>query len=110
MNKITILGHTFEINFNMAVEVEYEELSGQPFDIEKMNTQKATMQLCYAALKVADNKIPFTFDEFIKKISFRETAELKDAVIQTMNEWLFIPAVMAEGEQQQTDGDEQKNA
>ena len=109
MKKITILGKKLEICFNMAAEIEYEELSGKPFDLEKMNTQKATMQLCYAVLKVANDKVPFTFDELNRKAKFNETAELKAAVIEAMNEWLGIPAVMAEKEQPQPAGEE-KNA
>jgi hypothetical protein len=109
MKKVTILGHDLNVSFNMAAEIEYEEQSGKPFDLEKMNTQKATMQLCYAVLKVANDKVPFTFEELNRKAKFSETAELKAAVIEAMNEWLGIPAVMAEKEQAQPDGEE-KNA
>jgi hypothetical protein len=110
MKKLTILGHDLNVIFNMAAEIEYEEQSGKPFDLEKMNTQKATMQLCYAVLKVANDKMPFTFEELNRKATFNETAELKSAVIKAMNEWLGIPAVMAEEAQAQPAGEEEKNA
>lgn len=110
MKKITILGHDLNVSFSMAAEIEYEELSGKPFDLEKMNTQKATMQLCYAVLKVANDKVPFTFDELNRKAKFNETAGLKAAVIEAMNDWLGIPAVMVEKEQAQPAGEEEKNA
>ena len=110
MKKITILGHDLNVSFNMAAEIEYEEQSGKPFDLEKMNTQKATMQLCYAVLKVANDKVPFTFDELNRKAKFSETAELKSAVIEAMNDWLGIPSVMAEDAQAQPAGVEEKNA
>ena len=110
MKKVTILGHELNVSFNMAAEIEYEELSGKPFDLQHMNTQKATMQLCYAVLKVANDKVPFTFDELNRKATFSETAELKAEVIEAMNEWLGIPAVMAEKEQAQTADEEEKNA
>ena len=110
MNKINILGHELNVSFNMAVEIEYEEMSGKPFDLEKMNTQKATMQLCYASLKIANNKVPFTFEQMIGKLSFNETAELKNKVIEAMNEWLAIPAVMADNGQEQPSVDSEKNA
>ena len=109
MKKITILGHDLNVSFNMAAEIEYEELSGKPFDLEKMNTQKATMQLCYAAIKVSNDKVPFTIGEMNRKATFSETAELKSAVIDAMNEWLGIPAVMAEEAQAQPAGEEEKN-
>ena len=110
MKKITILGHDLNVSFNMAAEIEYEELSGNPFDLEKMNTQKATMQLCYATLKVSNDKVPFTIDEMNRKATFSETAELKSTVIEAMNDWLGIPAVMTEEAQAQPAGEEEKNA
>jgi len=96
MNKINILGHELNICFNMAVEIEYEELSGKPFDLQQMDTQKATMLLCFASLKMSNDKVPFTFDQLNRDATFSETAELKSSVIKAMNEWLGIPAVMAE--------------
>lgn len=110
MNKINILGHELNVSFNMAVEIEYEEMSGKPFDLESMNTQKATMQLCYASLKIANNKVPFTLEQMNSKLSFSETAELKNKVIEAMNEWLAIPAVMADNGQEQPARDSEKNA
>ena len=110
MKKVTILGHDLNVSFNMAAEIEYEEQSGKPFDLEKMNTQKATMQLCYAVLKVSNDNMPFTIDEMNRKATFSETAELKAAVIEAMNEWLGIPAVMAGEEQSQPADEEEKNA
>ena len=110
MNKIKILGHELNVTFNMAVEIEYEDISGKPFDLEKMNTQKATMQLCYASLKIANNKVPFTFEQMNGKLSLSETADLKNKVIEAMNEWLGIPAVMADNEQEHPAGEEEKNA
>ena len=110
MNKINILGHELNVSFNMAVEIEYEEMSGKPFDLESMNTQKTTMQLCYASLKIANNKVPFTFEQMVGKLSFSETADLKNKVIEAMNEWLVIPTVMADNEQEQPSREEEKNA
>lgn len=110
MKKVTILGHDLNVSFSMAAEIEYEEQSGKPFDLQQMDTQKATMQLCYAALKVSNNNVPFTIDEMNLKATFSETNELKSAVIEAMNEWLDIPAVMAEEEQAQTADEVEKNA
>lgn len=105
---VTILGHELNISFNMAVEIEYEELSGKPFDLQQMDTQKATMQLCYAVMKVSNDKVPFTFEELNRKATFSETTALKAAVIEAMNDWLGIPAVMAE--EAKPAAEEEKNA
>ncbi len=105
---VTILGHVLNISFNMAVEIEYEELSGKPFDLQQMDTQKATMLLCFAALKVANDNVPFTIDEMNRKATFSETTTLKASVIEAMNEWLSIPDVMAK--EVQPAAEEEKNA
>ena len=103
--KVTINGHELSVVFNMAVEIEYEDISGQPFDIPSMTTQKATMQLCYASLKVANGKLPFTFDELKKSISVEEWLALKDTVIAIMTEWFHIPAVMKEENQNEEEAE-----
>ena len=108
----------------MAVQIEFEELSGLPFDPGDGNrpgtlgTQKATMQLCYASLEVANDKLPFSFDQLIGKelynldcgLSVDETAALKNAVMSEMFEWYEIPKVMQTDEEPQQEGDHGKNA
>ena len=105
--KVTINGGEFDVTFNMAVEIEYEDMSGQPFDVASMNTQKATMQLCYASLKEANDKLPFSFDELKNTINIEEWIALKDAVIGAMTEWFHIPAVMQEDAN--SEGESEKN-
>ena len=99
----------------MAVMIEFEELSGLKFDLGDKNnpgtlvTQKATLQLCYASLKVANSKLPFSFDQMIGKepydlelgLSVGETAELKNTVMDEMFEWFAIPKVMQDAEKPQ---------
>ena len=106
MEKITVLGHELLLAFNMAAQIEFEELSGQPFGIETLGTQKATMQLCYAALKVSNESVPFTFEEMIRDINVEDTAAIKNAVTSAMNAWYKIPDVI---EQQPASEDGGKN-
>jgi hypothetical protein len=105
MKKIEILGHELAVEFNMAVQLKYEELSHQPFDLETMTTQTATMQLCYASLEIANSKLPFSYDEMNRKMTLNETATLKNAVIETMNEWMQIPEVMKSDEPVETESE-----
>jgi hypothetical protein len=108
--KVSILGHELEVTFNMAVQIGFEEASGLPFSIEGLNTQKATMQVCYEVLKEANGTLPFTFDEMTKKISVKETADLKNATMKAMYEWFDIPKVMIEEEAPADKEDDGKNA
>ena len=124
---VELFGKEYAVIFNMAVQIEFEELSGLPFDPGDgkrpgtLGTQKATMQLCYAALEVANGKLPFSFDQLIGKepynldcgLSVDETAALKDAVMSEMFEWYQIPKVMQTDEEpqpEQPEGDPAKNA
>ena len=107
--KVTLFGKEFFVTFNMAVQIIYEELSEKPFDLSTLDTQKATMQLCYASLKEANDKLPFSFDEMLKDLSVSETGELKNAVIASMNEWFEIPKVTRKEDLPQQESDE-KNA
>lgn len=101
--KITILENELAIAFNMAVQIEFEDQSGHPFDFDILDTQKATMQLCYASLKASNENVPFTFDEMIKQLGVEETANLKTAVIEAMNEWFNVPKVLQEQQQKQSE-------
>lgn len=107
--KITILGYELAIAFNMAVQIEFEDLSGHPFDFDILDTQKATMQLCYASLKASNENVPFTFDEMIKQLGVEETANLKMAVIEAMNDWFNVPKVLQDQQAQKQSGDTEKN-
>lgn len=107
--KVTISGNEYAVTFNMAVQIAYEDESGQPFDLSTLDTQKATMQLCYASLKEANYKLPFTFADLVKTLTVSETTELKNAVITAMTEWFKLPEVMKKDEPVVEDGEDQKN-
>lgn len=120
---VKLFGREYAVAFNMAVQIEFEEMSGLQFDLGgkdspgTLGTQKATMQLCYASLKVANDKLPFTFEQLIGKetynnfglgLSVAETAELKNAVMDEMFQWFEIPKVM-QTEEEPTGEDDEKN-
>lgn len=100
----------YGVTFNMAVQIRYEELSGQPFDINNMETQKATMQLCFASLQEANENLPFDFNGLMKILNVTEIENLKDAVIKTTAEWFKIPAVVSEETEETPDDEDPKNA
>lgn len=107
--KVKILGHELAITFNMAVQIKFEDASCKAFELANLETQKATMQLCYASLKEANGKLPFTFDELLSNLTLDETAQLKSAVIEAMNEWFKIPEVINENEKPEEGEDGAKN-
>lgn len=96
--QVTLDGKKYNVVFNMAVQIKYEKISGQPFDLQKMDTQTATMQMCFASLQTGNKEMPFTLDELAEKISMAEWVSLKNAVIDSMSEWFNMPDVMGNEE------------
>ena len=125
--KATVFGKEYDVFFNMAVQLEFEDLSGQPFELPNnaagtsgtLGTQKALLQLCYACLAASNAKLPFTFDQMTGReeydgnrgISVEENAALLTTVTAAMREWYHMPAVMDKDEQAADDEeDDPKNA
>ena len=96
--KVKISNEEIDIQFNMAVEIAYEEVAGEPFNIESLSKMKNTMALCMAAIIAANPDTSITMEYLLKNASVKEIGELKNAVTETMMEWLQIPKVIADAE------------
>lgn len=93
----------------MAVEIAYEEISGQPFDVNELQKTKNTVLLYLAAIVANNPDCGITFDDIAFKATLPEIAELRAAVVDSMGEWMQIPDVMKE-EKKDEEGDDPKNA
>ena len=96
--KVNISNEEIDIQFNMAVEIAYEEVAGEPFNFESLSKMKNTMALCMAAIIAANPDTDITMEYLLKNASVKEIGELKNAVTETMMEWLQIPKVIADAE------------
>ena len=96
--KVKISNEEIDIQFNMAVEIAYEEVAGEPFNIESLSKMKNTMALCMAAIVASNPDTSITMEYLLKNASVKEIGELKNAVTETMMEWLQIPKVIADAE------------
>jgi hypothetical protein len=108
--KVKILGEEIDIKFNMATEIAYEEITGEPFNIEALSKMKNTVALDMAAIIVANPDTSITIEDLMTKANGKEIGDLNNAVIATMTEWLQIPKVVADveaGEEQPDVNDEQ---
>lgn len=103
---ITILGEEVAITFCMAVEMKYEQITQQPFNLDDLKFKRNIMALYMAAILVAKPKTKITFDKLISKATREEIDALDDAVAKTMSEWLKIPKVIPV-EEKPDDGDDQ---
>lgn len=98
MNQETvhILGEDITISFCMAVEIAYEEISGEAFDVATIDNRKKMLILDYAAILTADPETKITFDRLVKEAKPKEISALSEAVCNAMYQWYEIPSVMAE--------------
>lgn len=95
--RITILGETLDIKFNMLVELNYEELTeGEAFSIEALSKMKNSIALYMAAILAANPDTNITVDRLLKEATGPEIASLSNAVITSMTNWMKIPSVIKE--------------
>lgn len=105
--RITILGETLDIKFNMLVELNYEELTeGEAFSIEALAKMKNSIALYMAAILAANPDTNITVDRLLKEATGPEIASLSNAVITSMTNWMKIPSVIKE---EQTEEDTEEN-
>lgn len=107
---ITFLGEELTIRFNMATEIAYEEVSGQPFDVNSLTSTKNTAILYLAAILANNPKSDITLDDILFKATLPEIAEIRDAVINCMSDWMKVPEVLKEEKDKDGEGEESKNA
>lgn len=93
---LTFLGEELTIRFNMATEIAYEELSGEPFDMTALSKTKNTAILYLAAILANNTESNVTLNDILFKATLPEIAELRSAVLDCMTDWMQIPKVMKE--------------
>ena len=94
--KVKILNEEIDIRFCMAVELAYEEITGEPFSIDALQKAKNTIALGMAAILTANPKTSITLDRMMYEASGQEVAALNHAIIDSMTEWMAIPKVVAD--------------
>lgn len=95
-NVIEILGEKIAIKFNMAVEIAYEEITGEPFSIEALKSQKNSAALYMAVLLASKPDTQITMEKLINEADGPTIATLSTAVIQAMSKWMKLPSVITE--------------
>lgn len=113
-NQVTILGEEIDIRFCMAVEIAYEEITGEQFNIESLNSQKNSIALYMAAILTAKPDTEITVDRLMKEASGQEIVHVATAVVNSMTEWMRMPTIIPDDDPQPEDeeeaeGDKQKN-
>lgn len=108
--KVKILNEEVDIRFCMAVEIEYEELAGIPFNIDDLSSSKNTAALAMAAIKTAKKDTTITLERLTNEASGYEILNLNKAIIDSMTQWMQVPKVITDAQPQKdvNDADEEK--
>ena len=96
MKPIEILGEQITIKFNMAVEIAYEEIVGEPFTIEALKSQKNSAALYMSAILASKPDTKITMERLIHEADGPTISTLSTAIINAMSEWMKLPAVIQE--------------
>lgn len=111
--KVTVLGETIDIRFNMAVEIAYEDIANEPFNVQSLERQKNIVALCMAAIIVNNPETKITAERFIREVASDEYNAIVSAVIEAMTEWMKIPSVIPQekpSEEEAEAAEKEKNA
>lgn len=105
---ITLFGETLPIVFNMAVEIAFEEISGEPFDLDALQKQRNALALYMAAITVANKDTAITLDKLLYEAKAEDIITLKEAVWSALADWASIPATA--NPKKRKKGEDPKNA
>ena len=111
--KVTVLGEELDIRFNMAVEIAYEEIANEPFNVQSLERQKNIVALCLATIIANNPETKITAERFIREVASDEYNTLVSAVIEAMTEWMKIPSVIPQEkptEEEAEAAEKEKNA
>ena len=81
---VTILGEEVKVKFNMAVEMAFEEISGELFTIKALESVKNTLAL-YAAIIIVNNPdSKIDLKRLATDASFSEIQAMREATLNVM--------------------------
>ena len=86
------------IRFNMAVEIAYEDIAGEPFDLMTISKSKKNLLALYSAVIITCNKEPkVTIEDLMFNLDGEQLTKIDAAISECMRDWLHLPVVMQDG-------------
>jgi hypothetical protein len=96
MQQIKFLGKEIKIAFNVAVQIEYENITGEPFDVAKLAYMKNSVALYEAAIKVSNPDAGITSKDIIENASSEDMNFISTAVVDELTAWINVPDLINE--------------
>jgi hypothetical protein len=89
----------------MAVELEYEQITGQPFDMSKFNMVSKSLDLCLAVIRTYNPSTEINIHRLKYEATGKEIGELNTAVAEALTAWMEIPATELANQPEAKEGD-----
>ena len=84
---IELFGETLDIAFNLAVQVTYEQITGEDFDLEATKKISNAVALYYAAILANNPDTKITMNDLMRKATANDVTTIANAVSVSVNEW-----------------------
>lgn len=104
---ISLFGQDVPITFNLGVQVSYEDITGQPFDLNALNKKKNLMALMMASIIVANPSTTIQMEQLMS-MTYEEYTMLDEAVAELVRDWYHI--AMPTTEKDEKGGKQKKHA
>lgn len=89
--KINILGEDIVVRFNMAVQLAYEEITDNPFNVQDMTRKKAQTALFIATILTNNPETKITMDRIMTEATGEDITKLDTALGEAIAEWYHLP-------------------
>lgn len=100
MNKITIDGKEYPVEFNMSTLIAFEQTAGHSFFADQFNTMYSRILLVFAAMFAVDDSIEMTV--LTKSKDFRGIISAYSEVEKMALDFFKVPEVVKDAEQQES--------
>ena len=100
MNKITIDGKEYPVEFNMSTLIAFEATAGHSFFADQFNTMYSRILLVFAAMFAVDDSIEMTV--LTKSKDFRGIISAYSEVEKMALDFFKVPEVVKDAEQQES--------
>ena len=104
MQQIKFLGKELNIAFNVAVQIEYENITGEPFNVAKLAYMKNSVALYEAAIKVSNPDAGITSKDIKENASSEDMKVISTAVVDELAAWIKVPDFIKEEPAKESDG------
>lgn len=84
---VKMLGEELKIKFNLAVEICYEQITGNAFDLDALKMTSNAIALYYAAIITNNPETSIKIEDLLCNATGQEISALSKAVFSSIDKW-----------------------